>query len=203
MRARLNYVTGSLTWGDEAWYCKDDWDNQAFAVMEKLNLSNAAQTFRLEYRSESGTLCYIQHARILALRLDAFDNSYFASNHSPQNTTQATDQDFLTLTATPLALSHAIVAVGSYNTVSTSVSAYLTSMSSGTAAPWRSGCARRRTPPPTWTPAWRAGDARHRLAHLEVASAGGDRRHHRQRRQPRHRRAATGGDAGDAPPLES
>ena len=125
MRARLNYVTGSLTWGDKAWYCKDDFDNQAFAVMEKLTLSNASKTFRLEYRSESGTLCYIQHARILALRLDAFDNSYFASNHSLQNTTQATDQDFLTLTATPLALSHAIIAVGSYNTVSTSVSAYL------------------------------------------------------------------------------
>jgi hypothetical protein len=125
MRARLNYVTGSLTYGDKAWYCKDDFDNQAFAVMEKLNLANASKTFRLEYRSESGTLCYIQHARILALRLDAFDNSYFASNHSLQNTTQATDQDFLTLTATPLALSHAIVAVGAYNTVSTSVSAYL------------------------------------------------------------------------------
>src|SRR5512144_3010987 len=28
MRARLNYVTGSLTWGDKAWYCKDDFDNQ-------------------------------------------------------------------------------------------------------------------------------------------------------------------------------
>ena len=125
MRARLNYVTGSLTYGDKTWYCKDDFDNQAFAVMEKLTLSNASKTFRLEYRSESGTLCYIQHARILALRLDAFDNSYFASNHSLQNTTQATDQDFLTLTATPLALSHAIIAVGAYNTVSTSVSAYL------------------------------------------------------------------------------
>src|SRR5512144_2895653 len=23
MRARLNYVTGSLAWGDKAWYCKD------------------------------------------------------------------------------------------------------------------------------------------------------------------------------------
>src|SRR5512134_1472822 len=37
----------------------------------------------------------------------------------------ASDQDLLTLTATPLALSHAIIAVGTYNTASTSVSAYL------------------------------------------------------------------------------
>jgi hypothetical protein len=124
MRARLNYVSGALTWGDKVWYCKDDWDNQPFAAMEKLNLSNASKTFQLEYRSESGTLCYIEFARILALRLDKFDNAYFASNHSVQNTTQATDQDFLTLTATPLALQHAIIAVGSYNTVSTTVSAY-------------------------------------------------------------------------------
>ena len=158
MRARLNYVTGSLTWGDKAWYCKDDFDNQAFAVMEKLTLANASQTFRLEYRSESGTLCYIQHARILALRLDAFDNSYFASNHSLQNTTQATDQDFLTLTATPLALSHAIIPVGSYNTVSTSVSAYFNVAKDGSSlaevvreapntAGWQdAGLAQRETP---------------------------------------------------------
>ena len=63
----------------------------SFAAQQELA---AQETFRLEYRSESGTLCYIQHARILALRLDAFDNSYFASNHSVQNTTQAADQDF-------------------------------------------------------------------------------------------------------------
>ena len=69
--------------------------------------------------------CYIQNARILAARFEKFDKAYFASNHATQNTTSASDQDFLTLTATPLALSHAIIAVGSYNTVSTSVSAYL------------------------------------------------------------------------------
>jgi hypothetical protein len=69
------------------------------------HLSNASETFHVEYRSESGTLAYIQHARILALRLDKFDNAYFASNHNVQNTSDASDTDFLTLTATPLALS--------------------------------------------------------------------------------------------------
>ena len=54
-KARLNYTTGSLTYGDRAWWCKDDFDYQAFAVMEKLNLSNASNTFQLEYRSDTGT----------------------------------------------------------------------------------------------------------------------------------------------------
>jgi hypothetical protein len=137
MRCRLNDVTGAITYGDRAWYCKDDWDNQPFAVMEKLSLSAAGQTFRLEYRSESGTLCYIERARILALRLDAFDNAYFASNHTTQNTTSASNQDFLTLSATPLALPHAVIAVGSYNTASTTISGYLNIARDGsTAAEW-------------------------------------------------------------------
>ncbi len=125
MRCRLNDITGAITYGDRAWYCKDDWDNQPFAVMEKLSLAAASRTVLLEYRSESGTLCYIQGARVLALRLDAFDNAWFASNHATQNTTSASNQDSLTLSATPLALQHAIIAVGAYNTASTTVSGYL------------------------------------------------------------------------------
>ena len=137
MRCRLNDVTGAITWGDRAWYCKDDWDNQAFAVMEKLSLAAASHTFRLEYRSESGTLCYVRDARILALRLDAFENAWFASNQATQNTTSAGNQDFLTLSATPLALPHAVIAIGSYNTASTSVSGYLNvAKDGGTVEEW-------------------------------------------------------------------
>ena len=137
MRCRLNDVTGATTYGDRAWYCKDDWDNQAFAVMEKLTLPAAARTLQLQYRSDSGTLCYIRDARILALRLDAFDNAWFASNHATQNTTSASNQDFLALSATPLALQHAIIAVGGYNTASTTVSSYLSVAKDGsTVAEW-------------------------------------------------------------------
>lgn len=169
MRCRLNDVTGATTYGDRAWYCKDDWDNQAFAVMEKLSLIAAARTLQLQYRSESGTLCYLQGARILALRLDASDNAWFASNHATQNTTGASNQDFLTLSATPLALSHAIIAVGAYNTVSTTVSGFLNVAKDGSAveewnreapnaAGWQcAGLAQRQTlaaVPATWR--WRA-----------------------------------------------
>jgi len=170
MRCRLNDVTGATTWGDRAWYCKDDWDNQPFEVMERLTLlPAAARTLQLQYRSESGTLCYIQSARILALRLDAFDNAWFASNHAAQNTTSASNQDFLTLSTTPLALQHAVIAIGAYNTASTTVSGYLNVAKDGStvaewnreapnAAGWQcAGLAQRATPvaiPTTWK--WRA-----------------------------------------------
>ncbi len=169
MRCRLNDATGGATYGDRAWYCKDDWDNQPFAVMEKLSLAAASRTLQLQYRSESGTLCYLQGARILALRLDAFDNAWFASNHATQNTTSASNQDFLTLSATPLALAHAVIAVGGYNTASTTVSGYLNLAKNGStvaewnreapnAAGWQcAGLAQRETVPAvatTWK--WRA-----------------------------------------------
>lgn len=123
-RGRLNYVTGSATYGDKPVYFRDGNDWLPFAVMEKLNLSNAAKTFQLEYKSEAGSTIQIEDARILALRLDAFDNAYFASNHSGQNTTSASDTDFLTLTATPQAVDHLVLATGAWGPASTTVSGY-------------------------------------------------------------------------------
>jgi len=123
MRVRLNHLAGT-TYGDRTWWCKDDYDNQPYTLMEKLTLPASAQTFSLQYRSNSGTLCYIRDARILALRLDAFDNAWFASNHASQSTTSDGDTDFQTLPATPLALAHAIIAVGGYHIQSAAVSGY-------------------------------------------------------------------------------
>jgi hypothetical protein len=57
--------------------------------MEKLNLANSSQTFRLEWKSVAGELAWIGYARIAALRLDRFDNHYFASKQSVQNTSYA------------------------------------------------------------------------------------------------------------------
>jgi hypothetical protein len=132
-RGRLNYVTGSLTYGDKVWANLDDFDYQPFAVMEKLNLSNASKTFQLEYKANAaGTPAYIKNARIVALRLDKFDAAYFASDQTGGSTTAATDQIKMTLTATPRALQHAIIAVAQWNTASTSVSGYLDVAKAGT-----------------------------------------------------------------------
>jgi hypothetical protein len=112
-----------------------------------------------------------------------FDNAYFASNHATQNTTSASNQDFLTLTATPLALQHAIIAVGAYNTASTTVSGYLNVAKDGSAveewnreapnaAGWQcAGLAQRATlaaVPTTWK--WRArADTTVKLGNLAIA----------------------------------
>ncbi len=125
MRGRLNHITASVTYGDRVWYARDAWWFQPFAVMEKLTLAAEPQTFKLQFRSNSGTLCYYRDARILALRLSAFQGHAFASNQSVQTTTSASDTDVLTLTHTPAAVAHAIIAIGSVNTASTTVSGYL------------------------------------------------------------------------------
>ena len=125
MRGRLNHTTTSVAYGDRIWYAKDAWWFQPFAVMEKITLAAEPQTFKLQFRSNSGTLCYYRDARILALRLDAFEGHAFISNQSVQTTTAASDTDVLALTHTPAAVAHAIIAIGSFNTASTTVSAYL------------------------------------------------------------------------------
>ena len=43
--SRSALATGSLTYGDKTRYCKDDWDNRSFVVMEKLNLSKRQRDF--------------------------------------------------------------------------------------------------------------------------------------------------------------
>lgn len=194
MRCRLDDVTGGASYGDRAWYSKDDWDNQAFAVMRQLSLGVESHSFPLQYRSESGTLCYLRDARILALRLDAFDNAYVASNHATQSTSSTDDQDLLTLSATPLAVQHAIIAVGAYNTVSTSVSGSLSVARDGsTVAEWN-----REAPNAA---GWQCAGLVQRAALPAAATAWTWRAravidgHHRQRRRSRHRRPAAGGDA--------
>jgi len=132
MRGRLNHTTASVTYGDRVWYAKDAWWFQPFAVMEKLTLGASSQTFTLQFRSNSGTLCYYRDARILALRLNAFEGHAFTSNQTAQNTTSASDSDVLTLTHTPAAVAHAIIAIGSFNTASTTVSGYLNFAKDGT-----------------------------------------------------------------------
>jgi hypothetical protein len=125
MRGRLNHTTASVSYGDRVWYARDAWWFQPFAVMEKLTLGASSQTFKLQFRSNSGTLCYYRDARILALRLSAFAEYAFISNQSVQATTSASDTDVLALTQTPAAAAHAIIAIGSFNTTSTTVSGYL------------------------------------------------------------------------------
>jgi len=169
MRGRLNHATASNAYGDRAWYARDAWWFQPFAVMEKISLAASPQTFTLQFRSNSGTLCFYRDARILALRLSAFAGHAFISNQGVQTSTSAADTDLLTLTHTPAAAAHAIIAIGSFNTASTTVSGYLTFARDGSsqsefvregvnaAAYLHAGVAQRQTlaaSPTSWK--WRA-----------------------------------------------
>ena len=94
-----------------------------FAAKAKLTLA-ARATFRAEYKTGTASvLAWVGDARILALRLDKFDNSYFALNYNVQATTSAGYQEFLTLTQTPQAVDHP---------VSTTVSGYAQALQGAT-----------------------------------------------------------------------
>ena len=122
--ARLNHSGGSI-YGENLTYPKAAWTYNAWATAAKINLANSSQTFNLQFSPSASVEADIEQARILALRLDKFENAYVAQDFSGGNSTSASNQDYLTLTQTPLALSHAILAVAAFRTASTSVSGYL------------------------------------------------------------------------------
>ena len=128
--ARLNHSGGSI-YGENLTYPKATWLYSPWATAAKINLAASSNTFTLQYKTSANN-AYIEQAHILALRLDKFDNAYVAQDFSGGNTTAATDQDFLTLTQTPQAVSHAILAVAALRTSSTSVSGYLNVCKGGT-----------------------------------------------------------------------
>lgn len=122
-RTRLNHTAGT-TYGDMVWYVDDDFDSLSWSAIAKINLTGS-NTFQLQMRSESGTPTYIQYARVLALRLDVFANNYFTSTYAPQDGSNASYATEASLTQTPENTEHVIIAAGSWNTASTSVSGYL------------------------------------------------------------------------------
>jgi hypothetical protein len=128
--ARLNHSGGSI-YGENLTYPKATWLYNTWAGAAKINLAASSNTFTLQYKTSANN-AYIEQARILALRLDKFDNAYVAQDFTGGNSTSASDQDYLTLTQTPLALDHAILAVAAFRTASTSVSGYLNVCKGGT-----------------------------------------------------------------------
>ena len=88
--------------------------------MVKLNLSNISKTFKIQWNSNSAGVSHIiARARIVALRLDGFDNNYYQQSRARATTTSAAYQDKAILTDTPLALNHVIFAVSGNDDSST------------------------------------------------------------------------------------
>jgi hypothetical protein len=128
---RLNHSGGSI-YGEHLIYHKAAYNYHSWATAAKINLAASSQTFNLQFSPSATVDADIEAARILALRLDKFENGYVAQDFSGGNSTADTDQDYLTLTQTPQAVSHAILAVAAFRTQSTSVSGYLNVCKGGT-----------------------------------------------------------------------
>ena len=198
--ARLNHATAGTTYGGRDCYVKSDYERRVFAVSPKINLSAVSNTFTLQYHSpdnSTGVTC--AYSAILALRLDGFEAAYTNQdfNASPINTAQTGYQDALTVSATPAAVAHLIVATSHQRIASNTIS--------------RLPAADRRQPVDDVLRVHAGGGQRQQL--LRPRPSGGDdaRRlggelevavqvrgeQHRLRRRPCDRRAAVGSRIDD------
>ncbi len=80
-----------------------------WSTIVRLNLTNSSKTFEIQYRAGSGT-AGIRNRRIVAIRLDTLDNNYYGESRTEADTTSSTYQDKATLTATPVAVDHLLIA---------------------------------------------------------------------------------------------
>lgn len=93
-----------------------------WATMVRQNLTNSSKTFKLQWhRTAAGTLT-LQNQRILALRLDTFDNEYYAEDRTRATTTNTSYVTDVTLTQTPQPVEHVIFAGALVDNSTTSVS---------------------------------------------------------------------------------
>lgn len=82
-----------------------------WGTVVKVLLSATAHTIKIQFASSDGaTAAHIQFARIAAIRLDAFDNAYYAESRGDSNTTSSSPQDKAALTATPEPVNHLVLA---------------------------------------------------------------------------------------------
>lgn len=73
-----------------------------FGMIRRLSLTAASHTFKIQYRSESGSYnAYIKNARITAVRISDLGSSQYAESEAESYTSLATYQDKTTLTFTP------------------------------------------------------------------------------------------------------
>lgn len=87
-------------------------DQAPYCGMARLVNVSGAQTVDLEYSSSSTFATYIRNAYIVALRLDNFDARFWAEDRSSHSSTSSTYVTSASVTDTPAAVAHLIVAAG-------------------------------------------------------------------------------------------
>ena len=108
------------------YFPKDATNYVPWVTMAKQTLAASSQTFKIQFRNlpNLGDTIAIRYARLLALRLDGFEASYYAEDKTTTTTTtSASYTDKVTLTQTPAAVEHLLFQCGFIESRSASVSA--------------------------------------------------------------------------------
>lgn len=83
-----------------------------WAAIARVSLSAASHSIKIRWRQETVNVpgVSIRNARIIALRWDRFAAAFHAAQRTRSTTTNTSPQDFLTLTDTPAAEDHLVIA---------------------------------------------------------------------------------------------
>ncbi len=92
-----------------------------YVIIAKVTLDVSSHVIKIQHKSPFGgaVLSQIRNARIIALRLDKFQNNYYAENLTPDTTSSTGFVEYLSLTDTPAAKDH-LVFMNSINGVNSS-----------------------------------------------------------------------------------
>ena len=106
-RADFDLNHGGTLYGDGG---EQGQGSSPWSTFVKLNLAASSQTFEIRFASGFAlNTVTIRRARIVALRLDEFDNSYYGESRGNSTTTSSSYQDKVTLTETPENLQHLVL----------------------------------------------------------------------------------------------
>lgn len=104
---------------------KDPADIWGWSTMYKeVSLAASSQSFKIQHRNTDnlGDTSRLSHRCIVALRLDKFSNNYYVNSQTRVTTTSTTYQNGQTITQTPVARNHAILACAVTDTSATTTS---------------------------------------------------------------------------------
>lgn len=108
---KLNHTSGDI--GEAKMRIGHTIDYRPWFTMGRFTSLSGSQTFKIQFKvGTSGDTMSVRKMRIVALRLDQFENVYYTDTRSRTLTGSTTYVDKLTLTQTPNAADHLILANG-------------------------------------------------------------------------------------------
>lgn len=120
-------VDGTAQYGQVKMTAKDTSNYYTWMLVKRLNLTNASHTIKLQFNAEAGGLTSTaRNARVIVMRADAFEANYYDDFTTREtNATASYVTTTASITQTPAAVDHLIIAGGMHDGSSTTTTSYV------------------------------------------------------------------------------